>query len=388
MEDLEDLYENAPCGYLSLGSDGVVTKVNKTLAGWLDTTSYDLLGKRFYDLLSVPGKIFYETHFAPLLTMQGFFNEVALDLVSPNGKRIAALANAVERRSDDGTLLFTRITLFQAGDRRRYERELVDARNAAEKAKQELETLNKELEERVAQGVVERLRLQQGLFAEQEVTRIREQFVAILGHDLRNPLSSIVAGLNILAKEPQTEKSKKVLDLMGRSADRMFSLIRDMLDFARLRSGAGIAVDIAKVDLKPMLQHVVEELRTSNPDQVVESAIVIPAEVRCDPARVAQLVSNLLGNALTYGAVNKPVRIEAHVFQNELTIVVVNKGKPIPADVRDRLFQPFFRAGASSENGGLGLGLYIASEIARSHSGELQVTSNELETRFSFTMPI
>jgi sigma-B regulation protein RsbU (phosphoserine phosphatase) len=388
MEDLEDLYENAPCGYLSLGADGVITKANKTLAGWLDAKTYDLLGKRFHDLLNVPGKIFYETHFAPLLRMQGFFNEVALDLMGPGGKRIAVLANAIERRSDDGTLLFTRITLFQAADRRRYERELVDARNAAEKAKREVEALNKGLEERVSQGVVERLSLQRGLFAEQEVTRIREQFVAILGHDLRNPLSSIVGGLNILAREPQTEKSKKVLDLMGRSADRMFTLIRDMLDFARLRSGAGIAVDMAEVDLKPALQQVVEELRTSNPQRAIESDIAIPCEIRCDPARVAQLVSNLLGNALTHGAVDKPVRMQARMKNKGLTIAVINRGEPIPTDVQDRLFQPFFRAGASSGSEGLGLGLYIASEIARSHGGEFHVTSNELETRFSFTMPI
>ncbi|MBB2687872.1 UNVERIFIED_ORG: PAS domain-containing protein [Rhizobium etli] len=88
MEDLEDLYENAPCGYLSLAADGVIIKANRTLAGWLGTQSFELLGKQFYDLLNVPGKIFYETHFAPLLRMQGYFHEVALDLVGPDGRRL------------------------------------------------------------------------------------------------------------------------------------------------------------------------------------------------------------------------------------------------------------------------------------------------------------
>jgi sigma-B regulation protein RsbU (phosphoserine phosphatase) len=244
MEDLEDLYENAPCGYLSLGADGVIIKVNQTLCGWLGARNYDLWGKRLYDLLTVPSKIFYETHFAPLLRMQGYFNEVALDLVGPKGKKIPVLSNALERKAPDGTLLFTRVTLFQASERRMYERELVEARNAAQKSKDELQALNTGLEKRVAKSAAERLRLQRGLLAEQEVARLREQFVAILGHDLRNPLSAIAGGLIILVKEPQTDKAKRLLSLMSSSTDRMFGLINDMLDFARLKSGAGIAAKL------------------------------------------------------------------------------------------------------------------------------------------------
>ncbi|WP_105385373.1 PAS domain-containing sensor histidine kinase [Neorhizobium alkalisoli] len=387
MEDLEDLYENASCGYLSLGADGVIVKVNKTLCNWLNADSYDLLGKRFHDLLSVPGKIFHETHFAPLLRMQGYFNEVALDLVSSTGEYIPVLANALERQSEDGNLLFTRVTLFQATGRRKYERELVDARRAAEKAKQDLQALNEGLARRVTEGLVERIRLQRGLLAEQEVARLREQFVAILGHDLRNPLASIVGGLNILSKESQTEKAKRVLALMSSSTERMFSLINDMLDFARLKSGAGIDVEISRTDLKPTLEQVVEEFRSSHPTRAIASDFELPSPVDCDPARIAQLVSNLMGNALTHGAGNKPIKIVACISGDELTITVRNHGVPIPKDIQDRLFQPFFRAGASSGNQGLGLGLYIASEIARSHRGYLEVRSDQEETKFTFTMP-
>lgn len=387
MEDLEDLYENAPCGYLSLGADGVIVKVNKTLCNWLSVASYDLLGKRFHDLLSVPGKIFHETHFAPLLRMQGYFNEVALDLVSSTGEYIPVLANALERRSEDGNLLFTRVTLFQASGRRKYERELVDARRAAETAKQDLQALNEGLARRVSEGLVERIRLQRGLLAEQEVARLREQFVAILGHDLRNPLASIVGGLNILSKEPQTEKAKRVLALMSSSTERMFSLINDMLDFARLKSGAGIDVEISRNDLKPTLEQVAEEFRSSHPNRVIATDLRLTGPVDCDPARIAQLVSNLVGNALTHGSDDKPVEIFACISGDELTIAVGNHGVPIPKDIQDRLFQPFFRAGVSSGNQGLGLGLYIASEIARSHRGCLKVRSDQEATKFTFTMP-
>jgi sigma-B regulation protein RsbU (phosphoserine phosphatase) len=385
MEDLEDLYENAPCGYLSLGADGIIVKVNQTLCGWLEVKSYDLLGKRFTDLLSVPSKIFYETHFSPLLRMQGHFNEVALDLVGHDGKKIPVLSNAIEREAPDGSLQFTRITLFQAAERRRYERELVEARNAADQARQQLQDLNKTLSKRISDGISERVRLQRGLTAEKEVARLREQFVAILGHDLRNPLSSIVGGINILAKEPQSEKVVRVLALMRNSTDRMFRLIADMLDFTRLKSGAGLVVNAQLTDLNPTLEQVVEELRTAQPTRTIESSISLPSRILCDKDRIAQVVSNLLANALSHGAHDRPVRLEATATEEAVTVAVVNQGKPIPTAIRERLFQPFFRA--ENGNEGLGLGLYISSEIVRSHGGMLEVTSDAEKTRFAFTLP-
>ncbi|MFN7089781.1 MAG: ATP-binding protein [Allorhizobium sp.] len=387
MEDLEDLYENAPCGYLSLAADGVIVKANRTLAGWLGTQSFELLGKRFYDLLNVPGKIFYETHFAPLLRMQGYFNEVALDLVGPDGRRLPVMANAAERRTSDGGVQFTRITLFQAADRRRYERELVDAKNTADQARKELEELNKSLEERIAAGVAERLQLEQGLLAEKEVARLREQFVAILGHDLRNPLASIGGGLNILSREPRTEKATRVLSLMSQSTERMSSLIRDMLDLARCRAGQGIAIDPKPTDLRAVLEQVVEELEAAHPERVIQSSLQIEGQVTCDGGRIAQLVSNLLGNALTHGAPDRPVKVTAATDLKEIAITVANDGDPIPDHIKDHLFEPFFRATGSTEKQGLGLGLFISSEIARSHGGKIEVYSNEQETRFAFTIP-
>jgi sigma-B regulation protein RsbU (phosphoserine phosphatase) len=387
MEDLEDLYENAPCGYLSLAADGVIVKANRTLAGWLGMQSFELLGKGFYDLLNVPGKIFYETHFAPLLRMQGHFNEVALDLVGPDGRKFPVLANAAERRSSDGGVQFTRITLFQAADRRRYERDLVDAKNAADRARRELEELNRTLEERIDAGIAERLQLEQGLLAEKEVARLREQFVAILGHDLRNPLASIAGGLNILSREPQSDKARRVLAMMSQSTERMSGLIQDMLDLARCRSGQGIAIDPRPTDLRAVLEQVVQELQTAHPGRDIQSSLDIAEEVHCDGGRVAQLVSNLLGNALAHGAPDRPVKVIAAAGVNEVVITVANEGEPIPGHVKDHLFEPFFRATSSAEKQGLGLGLFISYEIARSHGGRLEVHSDTKRTAFLFRMP-
>lgn len=138
IEELEDLYQNAPCGYLSLKPDGRIDRVNKTFLAWTGHGPEDLPGRRFQDLISIAGKIFYETHFAPLLRLQGFFNEVALDLVAKDGTPIPILVNATERRDADDKPTFIRITVFNATDRRRYERELLAARNALATANQEL----------------------------------------------------------------------------------------------------------------------------------------------------------------------------------------------------------------------------------------------------------
>ena len=155
-DDLEDLFENAPCGYASARPNGRLSKVNQTLATWTGYAAEQLVGRRFLDLLNIAGKIYYETHFAPLLRMQGFFNEVALDLVRADGTALPVLVNAVARRDEAGELRFIRITVFNATDRRRYERDLLDARRMADKASAALQDLNLTLEARVAERTAQR----------------------------------------------------------------------------------------------------------------------------------------------------------------------------------------------------------------------------------------
>ncbi|MBY5324567.1 PAS domain-containing sensor histidine kinase [Rhizobium leguminosarum] len=366
-EDLEDLYENAPCGYLSLQPDGRIVKVNRTLSTWIGIPAEQLLGKRLHDLLNTSGRIFYETHFAPLLRMQGFFNEVALDLVAADGRKLPVLANAVERRAEDGALLFTRVTMFQAAERRRYERELVDARTAADAA-----------------GAT----IKSKLAFEQQTAELREEFIAVLGHDLRNPLASIAAAARMLRKEKQTDRAIKVLDLMQGSVVRMSALIDNVLDFARGRLGGGITLERRAEHLEPLLRQVIEELRFSHPDRAIEVTIAFDGPINCDSGRIGQLVSNLLGNALTHGTPDEPVRLSAATVDGRLELGIANGGTPISSDAMTRLFQPFFTGESGTSQRGLGLGLHIASEIARAHGGTITVSSDDKETRFTFVMPL
>ena len=245
----------------------------------------------------------------------------------------------------------------------------------------ELIALHLDADERLSQS--ERL-----LADEQGSARLREQFIAVLGHDLRNPLASIGSGVRLLSSNPPPERATKVLTLMQGSVARMSSLIDNVLDFARGRLGGGLRLAMTPVDLAAVLMQAVDELRLSHPDHDIDVLIALPALVRCDPIRIGQLASNLIGNAVTHGAPASPVEVDATCIAETITLTIRNRGEPIPAAALERLFQPFERGSVRAGLGGLGLGLYICSEIAKAHGGTLVATSDEDSTCFTFTMPL
>jgi phosphoserine phosphatase RsbU/P len=374
-EDFEDLYENAPCGYLSIRPNGRIFKANKTFSAWLGHEPGELVGTRLLDLLNIGGRIFYETHFAPLLRMQGFFNEVALDFVTKEGRSLPVLVNARERHVDEGQHLSTRLTIFNATDRRRYERELINARAAAVAAEKELQKLN---------AIIEA-----SLLNERETSALREQFIAVLGHDLRNPLSAVFTGSELLLRTPLNDRAKSITALIKDSAHRMEGLIENVMDFAKGRLSGGLTLERdAEAPLEPVLRQTIAELNTSAPNRVLETDFSINDPVDCDRRRIGQLASNLLGNAITHGAPDAPIRIRGSTIDGEFTFSVANSGNPIPPQVMENIFLPFARGTVRPSLQGLGLGLYISSEIAKAHGGSLDVVSTAEETRFTFRMPL
>lgn len=226
------------------------------------------------------------------------------------------------------------------------------------------------------------------LVQEQETARLREQFVAVLGHDLRNPVAAIGGAAKLLRKQPQNEKALQILDLMEGSVARMVGLIDDVMDFARTRLGSGISLNRRPAALEPVLRHVVEELRASHPERTIICALDLPETVSADQARIGQSISNLLTNALLYGDPQEPIRLDAMVGEGGLIITVTNAGRPIPEEAMRRLFQPFVRGEGQPNQRGLGLGLHIASEIAKAHGGDLSVSSTPEKTCFTLTIPI
>jgi len=226
------------------------------------------------------------------------------------------------------------------------------------------------------------------LLNERETSELREQFIAVLGHDLRNPLASIAAGTKMLAREGSKAATGEILGLMQKSVARMSALIDNVLDFARGRLGSGITLKRAPQSLQPVLNQVIAELRTSSPERKIETNFDLTQAVNCDGGRIAQLFSNLLGNSVTHGTAARPIQVQARTHDGAFELSVANSGQPIPAEAMDRLFQPFYRVSAQEAHQGLGLGLYIASEIARAHGGRIDVTSSPQETRFTFRMPL
>ncbi|MFC0240840.1 GAF domain-containing sensor histidine kinase [Rhodopseudomonas telluris] len=225
------------------------------------------------------------------------------------------------------------------------------------------------------------------LLDERQTAELREQFIAVLGHDLRNPLAAIDAGTRVLEKAPA--RAPEVLGLMRNAVARMSGLIDDVMDFARGRLGDGLSLRNQSLQpLLPLVEQVVSELRATAPDRDIELHADLAVPVSCDAGRIAQLLSNLLANAVTYGAPDQPVRVVARSDAELFELSVSNAGEPIPAPALKRLFQPFYRGEVEPAKQGLGLGLYIASEIARAHGGTLSATSTPQETRFVFSMPV
>ena len=357
QENFEDFFETTLCGFIIADKQGSILRVNKKIGAWINCETDELIGKRFSDLLSIGGKVYYETHLWPLLRMQGFFEEVVLELRSTAGDKLRVMVNALERRDKDDQPSFLRYTILKASDRLQYEQNLQEAKKIAE----------------------------QELVKQKEMVTLREQLIAVLGHDLRNPLSAVTMAVELLSTSTG-ERDSHLLTTLKRSTSRMKELVSNIMDFARTRLGESIVLNSQNILLEPVLQQVVAEMRLIYPKREITTLLQITIPVNCDPDRLAQLLSNLLANALTHGDANFPVHVHAILNNENLELSVTNNGVPIPADLRDRLFAPFTRETCSASQHGLGLGLYICSEIAKAHSGTLSFTSSGNETTFTFCM--
>jgi len=231
---------------------------------------------------------------------------------------------------------------------------------------------------------------EQALVQERQVAELREQFIAVLGHDLRNPLFAINAGAEMLLRRAVDERSISLIEHIITSSNRASRLVEDVLDFARGRLGSGITVSMTPLpDLAEALQHVVAEVHRVNPQRVFNLRIGELQGLKGDRERITQLLSNLVANAIHHGSEQGPVIIDADVQNNVFRLSVHNQGTPISAPVLAQLFQPFTRHNADAPPSGLGLGLYIADQIARAHGGHMDVSSTaETGTLFTFRLPL
>jgi signal transduction histidine kinase len=224
---------------------------------------------------------------------------------------------------------------------------------------------------------------------EHKTTELREQFIAVLGHDLRNPLFAISAGAEMLLRKLKDPPNEQRVRHILTSARRATKLVDDVLDFARGSLGRGIPVNIEPCpDLGDVLRHVIAEIQSIHPKRIIQSSIGDLSDIHCDRERVAQLLSNLLANAVVHGDPDGPVEVSAQVNEGHFILSVKNHGL-IAEDALQHLFQPYSRPTGGTPQAGLGLGLYIANQIALAHGGQLDVKSTQSHgTAFIFTLPL
>lgn len=248
---------------------------------------------------------------------------------------------------------------------------------------------------RALRYAIERKRAEEGLKreeAQRQTAAFREQFLAVLGHDLRNPLNAISGNAGLLLRfGGLTEPQRKAINRISISSDRMARMINDLLDFTRARLGGGYPVSRARMNVHDVLRQVVEELEVAHPQRRFELSLSGNGWGDWDADRVAQAASNLVGNAVQYSPEDTAVSVSAHDEGDGVCVQVHNLGLPIPTERLPHIFDPFVRGVESTRNTartGLGLGLYITHEIARAHGGTLRVTSTETDgTRFWMNLP-
>jgi len=223
---------------------------------------------------------------------------------------------------------------------------------------------------------------------ERKIAELREQFIAILGHDLRNPVGAILNSAQLLMRMPLDERSIRIATIIKDSSYRIKALIDNMLDFASGKLGGGILLNKNPNEpIEQILEHIITELSIIWPERKIEVDIDLTEPVNADGKRIAQLFSNLLSNALTHGKEDVPVIVTIKSNNAGFELAVTNKGE-ISTATMERLFHPFSRGQVKQSQQGLGLGLFIASEIANAHNGSLNVTSVDNTTCFTFTMPL
>lgn len=352
-----DMFDTAPCGYIAIDTKALINIANATISNWLAISNAEIEGSPVTSLFSLASRVVFETSVLPSLHLQGEISGVSLDLKSRDGTNIPVLISASTHGT--GTDRITQMVFLKADARRNFERDLLAARAEAEAR----------------------------LLMAQQQGELREQFVAVLGHDLRNPLAAFAAGIRMLSNNPADTRKAELLHLMQGSVQRMSRLIDNVLDFARNRLGGGIELDLDGGELEPAIRQAVDELRAVHPDRDVTVDLTILHDVACDAQRIGQLVSNLFGNALIHGDPAHPISVAATTsVDGGLDISVCNSGPPIAVSARAKLFDPFDRGGEDGYRKGLGLGLHIASEIAKAHGGVLDVQSDDI-TCFTFRMP-
>ncbi|HEX8611796.1 MAG TPA: ATP-binding protein [Telluria sp.] len=370
-----DQYQQAPVGFVCLSVDGWIGTLNQTMLDWTGYQRDELVGRiRFQDLIGAGARIFFDTHHAPLLMMQGFVNEIAINLRGKDGALIPVLVNSVLKRDADDRPMMIQMSVFNASERRRYERELLQAKRAAEQA---AVTLEQRVQERTAL-------LADALAHAEAAVQAKNDFLANMSHEIRTPLNCIL-GMAALALEGAPDsRQRNYLDKIGQSGQHVLSIVSEILDFCKMEAGK---LQIEQLPLN--MQSVIAEVAAGFMPMAREKGLAlkvrieenVPERALGDALRISQILGNYIGNAIKFTDRGE-VGIDACLIGTErermrVRVEVRDSGIGLSPEEQQSLFQPFHQADSSTTRkyGGTGLGLAICRQLADMMDGTVGVTS-------------
>ena len=375
-----DLWEQAPCGLLVAGTDGMVLRANATMCRWLGYAPAELVGvRKFPELMPMGARVFLQTHWTPLLQIQGSVSEVQLDLLHRQGHRVPMILNAI-RRERDGRMQ-DEIAVLIATDRKLYERELLAARAKSEAVAIDLEQAQLKLRQS-----------NDALFAEQ---RRKDEFLATLAHELRNPLAPLSNLVEVIRlRGGDARLSERELQVLSRQVAQMARLVDDLMNISRISLGR-IDLRLEPADLAPLLKYVAEEAFPSAQAAGLTIRTELPAAplwANIDRARLTQVVANLLNNSVKYSLPGAHIVLRATAADGAVVIEVSDTGIGIPPDQLTQIFNMFSQLTPALERsqGGLGIGLALVKGLVALHGGTVEAHSEGTGkgSRFTVRLPL
>ncbi len=355
---LEALFDEAPCGLAMADAEGRLTHGNRAFIELSGAPLGELLGRRVTTLFTLAGQMYFETNLQPLLRLQGFLREIALDLRCADGEPRPVLLNASMQRDAQGRAQSISYSMLDARERRGFERQLIAARKRAE---------------------VE--------------AKARGAFISHLSHEIRTPLQAMLGITELLASTAEAQARERHLETVRRSAEHLLALVNDLLDFGKAEAGKA-TLELRPFELPEAVESVLALLRPKAVGRGLflkaEVAPGVPSRVQGDVVKLRQILTNLVGNALKFteqGGVTVRLSLGAN---GGVGFAVVDTGIGIEAEYLPRLFEAFTQAGTDTARrfGGTGLGLTISRQLVELHGGRLEIDSRVGEgTTFRFELP-
>ena len=382
-----DLLDRAPCGFISFTDDGKISYINSTLRDRLGYDQASLTDKHVETLLAVGSRIFYQTHFFPLIKLHGRAQEIFLLLRSKDGESVGMLCNAV--RHERNGRQTTDCVFMEVQERRKFEDALLEARQTAEAAARQLEeqALELELQHQLLLDQSEELQtlnedLQKQRQAADEANRAKSSFLAMMSHELRTPLNAIGGYVQLLemgVHGAMTDPQLETLGRVDRSQKHLLRLINDVLNLARIEAGR-VDYKIERLKVSDVVASVLPMVEPQIARKNLQFTSVVSDDLyaNADIEKVQQIVLNLLTNAIKFTSSEGRVGVEAgKLSDSQVFLRVVDTGTGIPADMVEKIFEPFTQVDSSHSRSqeGTGLGLAISRDLARGMEGDLTAES-------------